>query len=536
MENNRFKLSLIFIGGFLAPPAVWNFIMWYYGIVNTEEVFAMASVPLQGIYAIAYITFVIYYVNKKTKLIADYIDDNNSNDLKEVQESINFLPKFYIITAMIYCVIGPNTGMLMVDFLDKQDYILGLLLALPLILLFTLPFFSLVVYRLQKWTKDIPLSEERKFLTLKTKLAITMLVTVCGVLSLFAIFSIMSFKAGQTGVSLGQIIRKNIIMVVVSIGISLINFNLLAKQVVTPLKNLISKAKEDNFDGEVTITIRDEIGHLVSHFNQIISDMQNLISNVSQAVDELSAYSEELSASAQQGNATIENSDLEGISASIQEISATTEEATTFAEKSNMRTETGNQNIEETMASMKHINYEVQETVSIINDLDDNSAKIGEIINLINSIAEQTNLLALNAAIEAARAGEQGQGFAVVADEIRELAEETSDATENISNLINKTQDKTEQALKSIKMVEEQTEEGQVTVEETGEVFSDIEQSSQQTANRIKKTATAIQDLAQNSDRLISTSDEINTMSNEISTSAQDLAKMADDLQNMIDN
>ena len=535
MNKNRLKISLIFIGGFLTPPAVWNFIMWYYGIVNTEEILTMAAVPLQGIYAVAYITYVVYNVNQRTQIITDYLADESSYSVEKVQESINFLPKFYMITVAIYCIIGPNTGMLMVDFLNRQEYILGLLLALPLILLFTLPFFSFMVYLLQDWTKEIPLTQGKKFLTLQSKLSITMLVTVFGVLSLFSIFSIMSFQAGQSGARLGEIVIKNLVMIVVSIIISLINFNLLVRQIITPLKDLINKAKNNDFEGKVNITIRDEIGYLVTHFNQIISNMQDLISNVKQTAEDLSAHSEELSAAAEQGNTTIESNNLEGMSASIEEIASTIEKATDFAEQSTSRTKTGNQNIDKTMSSMQNINQEVDSTVDIINELDDNSAKIDEIIDLINSIAEQTNLLALNAAIEAARAGEQGQGFAVVADEIRELAEETSEATEKISDLINRTQKKTTNALKSIKKVEKQTDNGQNTVKETGEVFRDIEESSQRTADYIQQTAQEVQSLAQRSEQLIKTSDDINSMTAEISTSAEELSQLAQNLQEMIE-
>jgi len=77
-----------------------------------------------------------------------------------------------------------------------------------------------------------------------------------------------------------------------------------------------------------------------------------------------------------------------------------------------------------------------QKTIGPASSPSDSSAEIGEVIKVITSIAQQTNLLALNATIEVARAGEAAKGFAVVANEVKELANETAKATEDISRKI----------------------------------------------------------------------------------------------------
>ncbi|WP_315855260.1 methyl-accepting chemotaxis protein [Chenggangzhangella methanolivorans] len=93
---------------------------------------------------------------------------------------------------------------------------------------------------------------------------------------------------------------------------------------------------------------------------------------------------------------------------------------------------------------------QARETNAIVAGLSTAADRIGEVVLLIRGIAEQTNLLALNATIEAARAGDAGRGFAIVASEVKNLAEQTAKATEQISSQISESQSMAAQAVSAI--------------------------------------------------------------------------------------
>ncbi|GIE97406.1 methyl-accepting chemotaxis protein [Paractinoplanes rishiriensis] len=209
-------------------------------------------------------------------------------------------------------------------------------------------------------------------------------------------------------------------------------------------------------DGDLTrstgLDTRDEPGRMARALDTALTRLRQTIATIEGSATSLAGASEQMTSTAATIAASAEQTSTQALAASAaaEEVSRSVETVSSGSEQMGASIREISQNAAEAARVASEAVTITATTSATMNKLGESSAEIGNVIKVITAIAEQTNLLALNATIEAARAGEMGKGFAVVASEVKDLAQETARATEDISRRVEAIQADTHGAVAAI--------------------------------------------------------------------------------------
>ncbi|KPX05250.1 Methyl-accepting chemotaxis protein [Pseudomonas syringae pv. cunninghamiae] len=328
---------------------------------------------------------------------------------------------------------------------------------------------------------------------------------------------------------------------------------IITRQITRPLQEtlaVVDRIASGDLTQTLAVTRRDELGVLQQGIQRMGSTLRELIGGIRDSVVQIASAAEELSAVTEQTSAGVNSQKVETdqvatamheMSATVAEVARNAEQASQAASNADREARDGDKVVGEAIVQIERLANEVGRSADAMNQLEQESDKIGKVMDVIKAVAEQTNLLALNAAIEAARAGEAGRGFAVVADEVRGLAQRTQQSTVEIETLVAALQSGTRQVSSIMLSSRELTVSSVQLSRQAGtslgsitQTVSNIQAMNQQIAAAAEEQSAVAEEISRSIVNVRDVSEQTASASEETAASSVELARLGGQLQTMV--
>ncbi|MFZ5630977.1 MAG: methyl-accepting chemotaxis protein [Spirochaetota bacterium] len=505
------RIILLSLAGFLMPPLVWLASLKTANLVETwGEMLALALSPLMHIYIAAYMVAVVFSMRRQISRIGLAIGTRDEKILAQGRVAARRIPALFVVYMSFYCILGPSTPLYGKAFISNTEYLLAELMAIPIILIFAIPFLIALVTATEQMSAALPLSERQAFFRVGTKMFFFSIVSISGGLLFLLLMAISLLLKLPSLSGINDTLVRLIACFFLIVTITLFNLVRMRGQIIRPVRDLDTRlaqiaSAQGDLSQRLSTFSRDEFGSIAVSFNELMGWIAGLIGQIRDssrqidlAVETLVITARELGEFARKQQAALEQSigQIHSVKEMVEGNAATAGEART--------------GMVSTREQLSRKARDISELVSVMD-------RVAEKMRTIGGIARQTNMLALNATIEAARAGEAGRGFAVVATEVGKLATSSRESAQEIESVVAAAQEAVTTTMGAFRELDSEIRTGAGLTEQ-------IAASGSESARRLFSAREDLAELAQITGRIAEAARHIHESAGRIQSGGADLS------------